>query len=66
MLKKNFPVNTKVRFVRIGGDILENQTGTVLGLSFSDAIIDHYIVMLDVPQTDRLAVTITEACLEAV
>jgi hypothetical protein len=63
MLKNNFSLNTPVRFVKTGGDVLENQTGTILGKSFSDPVCDHYIVMLDVPQKDRLAVTITEACL---
>ena len=65
-LKQNFKVNTKVRFVRTGGDALENQTGTILGKSFDDPVCDHYIVMLDIPQPTRLAVCITEACLEKV
>lgn len=63
MQKKNFAVNTRVRFVRLGGDLLENQTGVILGKSFV-SVDDHYIVMLDVPQPDRLAVCITEHCLE--
>lgn len=65
MQKKNFALRTPVRFVRLGGDRLENQTGTVLGKSFEN-VDDHYIVMLDVPLPDRLAVCITEHCLEPV
>ena len=64
-MKKNFALNTKVRFIKTGGDVLENQTGTILGKSFVN-VDDHYIVLLDVPFPDRLAVTITEHCLEAV
>lgn len=65
MTKKNFALKTPVRFIKTGGDVLENQTGTILGKSFVN-VEDHYIVMLDVPLPDRLAVTITEHCLEAV
>lgn len=65
MSKKNFELKTVVRFVKTGGDVLENQTGTILGKSFVN-VEDHYIVLLDNPLPDRLAVTITEHCLEAV
>ena len=65
MQKKNFALRTRVRCVRVGGDRLENQTGTILGKSFED-VGDHYIVLLDVPQTDLLAICITEHCLEPV
>lgn len=63
--KNNFPLNTQVKFVKTGGDVLENQTGRILGKSIVD-VEDYYIVMLDVPMADRLAITITEHCLEAV
>lgn len=65
MSKKNFELKTVVRFVKTGGDVLENQTGTILGKSFVN-VVDHYIVLLDNPLPDRLAVVITEHCLEAV
>ncbi len=63
--KNNFPLKTKVKFIKTGGDILENQTGIILGKSIVD-VEDYYIVLLDVPMVDRLAITITEHCLEAV
>lgn len=65
MQKKNFALHTRVRCVRVGGDRLENQTGTILGKSFED-FGDHYIVLLDVPQPDLHTICITEHCLELV
>lgn len=65
MQKKNFELRTRVRFVLVDSDRLENQTGTILGKSFED-VGDHYIVLLDVPQPDMLAICITEHCLEPV
>ncbi len=64
MAKKEFALKTKVRFVKTGGDVLENQTGTILGKSVVN-VEDTYIVMLDKPMVDRLAVCITEHCLVA-
>lgn len=63
MEKKNFALKTKVRIVKVGGDVLENQTGTILGKSFVN-VNDHYIVLLDNPLPESLAITITEHCLE--
>lgn len=63
--KNNFPLNTQVKFIKTGSDVLENQTGRILGKSIVN-VDDHYIVMLDNPMVDRLAVCITEHCLEAV
>lgn len=63
MQKKNFALHTRVRIVRVGGDRLENQAGTILGKSVEN-VDDHYIVLLDVPLPDRLAICITEHCLE--
>ena len=61
--KNNFPLNTGVRFVQTGS-ALDNQTGKILGKSIVD-VEDHYIVMLDVPTDERLALCITEHCLTA-
>lgn len=65
MEKKNFALKTKVRFVNTGVDSLENQTGTILGKSM-EYVFDTYIVLLDNPLDNHLAVTLTEHCLEDV
>lgn len=63
-MKKEFALKQRVRFVHTGGDkLLEGKTGTILGKSMVH-VIDHYIVMLDEPTPDALAISITEACLE--
>ena len=64
-MKKKFPLKTRVKFIKTGSDALENQTGIILGKS-SVNVDDHYIVLLDVPTTDHLAISITEHCLETV
>lgn len=62
MNKKNFAVNTKVKFVKTAGN-LDNQTGQILGKAIVH-VEDYYIVLLDNPTEDRLAIVITEHCLE--
>ena len=65
-MKKEFKLNQKVRIVNVGGDVsIDGKTGYVLGKSFEN-VIDFYIVMLDEPRPDALAISITEACLEAI
>ena len=43
MDKKNFPLNTRVKFVKIAGK-LDNQTGQILGKAIVSAD-DHYIIL---------------------
>ena len=62
-MKKEFAVDARVQFVRLGNDPLEGEFGTVLGKSFVN-ITDHYIVLLDNPRPDFKAICITEHCLE--
>lgn len=66
--KKNFPVDTKVRFVKTGDSRLDGQTGTVLGKSFTHPVTDFYIVLLSIAITGYLdkAICMIEACLESV
>ena len=64
MDKKNFPLNTRVKFVKTTGK-LDNQTGQILGKAIV-SIEDHYIVLLDIPTEEHLAVVITEHCLEEI
>ena len=45
MDKKNFPLNTRVKFVKTAGK-LDNQTGQILGKAIV-SVDDHYIVLLD-------------------
>ena len=63
--KKNFPVNTRVLIEKTTDPNLDGQTGTILGKSFVH-VLDHYIVLLDVPLPDFRAITLTEACLAEV
>ena len=60
-----FNLRQKVKFVNCG-EVLSGQTGTVLGQSVRFAEFSHYIILLDIPMEDRLAVDITEHCLEAI
>ena len=64
MDKKNFPLNARVKFVKTTGK-LDDQTGQILGKAVVD-IEDHYIVLLDIPTEEHLAVVITELCLEEI
>ena len=45
MDKNNFPLNTRVKFVKTTGK-LDNQTGQILGKAIV-SVDDHYIVLLD-------------------
>lgn len=65
MGNKNFALNTKVRFINVDG-ILENRTGIILGKSFESLSTDFYIVLLENPLPERLAITMIEHCLERV
>lgn len=62
-VKKEFPLNTKVLIHSVGGP-LENKTGITLGKS-SVNVQDHYIVLLDDPLPESLAICVPEHCLEA-
>jgi len=54
-----------VRFHSLGGSDLEGETGYILGKYVEDLHgPDYYIVMLDHPFNDRLAVVMTEVCIE--
>ena len=64
MDKKNFPLNARVKFVKTTGK-LDDQTGQILGKAVVD-IEDHYIVLLDIPTEEHLAVVITAHCLEEI
>lgn len=59
-----FNLRQKVKFVNCGD--LSDKTGTVLGQSARFAEFSFYIILLDVPMEDRLAVDITEHCLQAI
>ena len=48
-----------------GSAILEKRTGTILGKSVVN-VLDHYIVLLDNPLPESLAVSIPEFCLERI
>ena len=61
-MKKNFKLKTEVRFINCAE--LSGMTGYILGKSSQFAEMDVYIVMLDKPLPDCLAITITEHCLE--
>lgn len=63
-IKKEFPLNTKVVIHSVGGDRLENKSGVILGKSVVN-VEDHYIVLLDDPLPEALAICITEHCLVA-
>ena len=64
MSKKEFKIKTRVRMVNTGGDkSIEGKTGVILGKSMVH-VTDFYIVLLDEPREDALAISITEACLE--
>jgi hypothetical protein len=52
-----------VKIHSVGG-VLENKTGVILGKSFVH-ILDHYIVLLDDPLPESLAICMTESCLMA-
>ncbi len=65
-MKKNFEIDEKVVMCRLGGDMLEGRTGLIVGKSFTDPVIDSYIVLLDKPTEKARAVVMTEACLERI
>lgn len=62
-IKKEFKINTRVRFINLPECELSGLGGKILGKSFEN-VHDHYIVLLDHPMPDRLAVCMTEHCLE--
>ena len=64
MDKKNFSLNARVKFVKTTGK-LDDQTGQILGKAIV-SVEDHYIVLLDIPTEEHLAVVITEHCLEEI
>ena len=53
-----------VAIVKTAGK-LDNQTGQILGKAIV-SVDDHYIVLLDIPTEEHLAVVITEHCLEEI
>lgn len=63
-MKKNFPLRQRVRIVNTGGDAsIEGQCGYILGKSCVN-VCDLYIVMLDNPTDDSIAISMPEGCLE--
>ena len=67
-MKKNYAVNTRIRFVNTGSSELDGKLGTILGTAcISQPITDDYIVLLDEPlsYSTNKAIVITEACLES-
>jgi hypothetical protein len=62
-VKKEFPLNTKVVIHSVDGP-LASKTGVILGKSNVN-VVDHYIVLLDDPLPEALAISIIEHCLEA-
>ena len=64
MAKKNFSLNARVKFVKTTGK-LDDQTGQILGKAIV-SVEDYYIVLLDIPTEEHLAVVITEHCLEEI
>lgn len=64
--KKNFKLYQRVRFVNLPKNCeLENNRGIILGTSLVN-VTDHYIVLLAKSTKTHLAISITEACLEAI
>ena len=45
-VKKYFKFGDRVKFVKLGGDLMENKEGTICGVSSINAI-DHYLIQLD-------------------
>lgn len=57
----NLYLNAPVEIINTGS-FLDMSTGKNLGKAI-DGIIDHYIILLDEPLPDRLAVVMPESCL---
>jgi hypothetical protein len=62
MKHKNYSTNDKVKFHDCGE--LSEKTGVILGRAMELPEGSFYIVMLDNPLQDRLAVVITEHCID--
>jgi hypothetical protein len=69
--KQNFSLNERVEIHSLGVTMdgerqeLEGATGYILGKSFEN-VLDAYMVMLDKPLPNALAVQMTEACLRRI
>ena len=63
-MKKNFKLKTEVRFINCAEGA--GMTGYILGKSSQHAEMDFYIVMLDKPLPESLAIVMTEYCLEPI
>lgn len=59
----NFKINDAVKFVNCG-DGMSGQTGKILGTSSVYPSNTNYIVLLDNPMEDRLAIIMTQHCLQ--
>lgn len=63
-MKKNLGIKTKVTIFNTNSDI-DGLTGFIAGKS-SEHILDHYIVILDEPLKDYMAINIIESCIEVI
>ena len=63
--KLHLELRERVRFHSTASS-LDGQTGRNMGMSYSEAIKDFYIIKLDHPTKTHEAVVITEACLERI
>jgi hypothetical protein len=64
-LKQNLKPNSRVRIARTTDHNLDGQHGTIVGISFTDAKCDFYIVLLDEPfGAGWSAIQLIESCLD--
>lgn len=58
--------NSRVEFHSTSSSDLDGKRGTILGISAAYPNNNFWIVKLDTPLPDRLAVVITDSCLKEV
>jgi len=63
-MKNNLKLHSRVIFHSTASVELDNKTGTILGIASSHPSNNYWIVSLDEPLPDRLAVVITDACIK--
>jgi hypothetical protein len=63
-MKAEFKCNSRVEFHSTASSDLDGRFGTILGISSAHANNNFWIVLLDTPLPDRLAVVITDACIK--
>ena len=63
-MKSELKYNDRVKIHSTSSPVLDGKTGTLIGVASSFPNNNFWIVEFDIPQPERRAIVLTDACLE--